>query len=220
MKRTTIFTFVVIAVTVVHPHAARASAAPSASVLIVHSYHQTLSWNQAIQRGINERFAASPSSVELYVEYLDVKRNPAAVTDDALVAFLSDRYDNVPIDLVLVSDDAALTLLKTHRASIAPSAPVVFSGIDHLSAMGDLFAHDWLTGVVEGIDIEANIELARSLWPDTTDVYILGDTTATAETHRAAARALEPEYADELRFHYLIPDFLHCLIAFGSATGF
>ncbi len=206
MKRTTILTFVVVAVSIVHPHALRAGTAPSASVLIVHSYHQTLLWNRAIQRGIDERFAASPASVELYIEYLDVKRNPDAVSVETLVAFLSDRYGDMSIDLVLVSDDAALTLVKEYRDAIAPDAPVVFSGIDHLSAMGGLSAYDWLTGVVEGIDIEANIELARSLWPDTTDVYVLGDTTAIAETHRGVIRELEPVYADEVRFHYLIPD--------------
>jgi two-component sensor histidine kinase/ABC-type uncharacterized transport system substrate-binding protein len=174
--------------------------------LIIHSYHQTLGWNRSIQEGIEDQLADTGRSRELFVEYMDAKRMPGALSGEGFAAYLAEKYRSQPPDVILLSDEPALRFLAEHRAELFPRTPAVFCGIDHPQAVAELLTQEWLTGVVEGIDIARNIDLARRLWPETRHIYALGDDSKVAEEHRSALRALEPRYAGELRIHYLRPD--------------
>ncbi|HPF93417.1 MAG TPA: hypothetical protein PLV65_05760, partial [Tenuifilaceae bacterium] len=44
------------------------------NVIIINSYHQGLSWTDSLNKGINKVLLESGLDIEVYTEYLDVKR--------------------------------------------------------------------------------------------------------------------------------------------------
>ena len=180
----------------------------ASNILLIHSYHQNLVWNEAIQRGVDETLQSSALPHKLFIEHLDEKRIPGEGNLAMFLDLLRTRYGAMELDLVMVSDQAALDLVVERRDELFPETPVVFCGIDHLKLDALAPHRQWLTGVGEGIDIRKNIDLAIRLNPNTKEIVALGDSSDSAEKHREVIRELAPQYADKLRFTFLMPSCL------------
>lgn len=174
-------------------------------VLMIHSYHYTLAWSRAIQTGVDDALRGSSTPIEVYVEWMDAKRLPEGLETGRFAEYLEDKYRDVSFEVVMVSDNPALEFAVSQRDALFPDATLVFSGIDHPAAEAHLLTLPRVTGVVEGIDLAANLDFALALWPKTESVYILGDRTEVAEDHRNSIRSLASTYAGQLEFEFLVP---------------
>ncbi|WP_321491988.1 response regulator [uncultured Desulfobacter sp.] len=153
-------------------------AVTSKQVLILHSYHRGFSWTDNIEAGIREVLKNTPG--EIYSEYLDSKRHPLEAADSHFLEYLNWKYKTIPIDLLILSDNNALTFLQRHRQTLFPDVPVVFCGINNFTpALLDGLEHR-TTGVVEKTDPIRTIQLIRLLQPDAEKLYIVTGTTPTA----------------------------------------
>ena len=165
-------------------------------VLVLHSYHAGLYWTDDIMAGIREVFALQPIPHQVYVEYMDSRRNESPeylsqILDDFLTRKLKDKR----FDLILLSDNDALNFIRHHRRDLFAGVPIIFCGINNftpslIEGMGGV------TGVAEMPEVGKTIALALNLHPQTEEIIVIGRTEwATGplnyEPFHAAARDLE-----------------------------
>jgi PAS domain S-box-containing protein len=158
------------------PTSATANGGPK--VLVLHSYHQGYLWTDMIQDGISQTLSAQFPKVEIFVEYMNTKRQTAEIMSPLLVEMYQRLYEKVKFDAIIASDNNALDFLLRHRDSLFPGVPVVFCGIN------DFFKYhldpaEGYTGVREDLDIVSTIAVALKLHPETKKVALITDTTET-----------------------------------------
>ena len=75
-------------------------------VLIVHSYHQGLPWNDGLQKGILSHLCEHTAHLDLLFEYLDVLRFPKAKKSEEtlFVKRLAENYGGTGIDILASID--------------------------------------------------------------------------------------------------------------------
>ncbi len=150
--------------------------AQNKEVLVVHSYHHGFFWTDRFQQGLNE--ILTTTDIQPQIDYLDTKRLQNQDYLDQLYRLYQSQFNHKAYDAIVVSDNTALALMK----QLAPElngTPVIFGGINHYQA--DMHAGINATGVIEEIDIAANLELIQRLQNNTHTVYLVTDKTVTGE---------------------------------------
>jgi len=190
------------------------------NILIIHSYHQGLSWTDGVDQGIKNALGGH-KNLQITTEYMDTKRNPLEIIEPVFVQMLLAKYSGSRLDLVIVSDNNALTLLRKYRQGLFPETPIVFCGINNFTT-GLLDGSDWFTGVPEATDAGATLELIRRLQPDLKRLIVAGDDTPTCQ---AALKTTEQQlevFAQDLDLEYWVAgsmDELEAQLADLSSSG-
>ncbi|MCE2572879.1 EAL domain-containing protein [Motilimonas eburnea] len=143
-------------------------------VLVLHSYHQGFKWTRDMQAGIES--ILKNQDVSLYVSYLDSKRFFTDEYMGLLTEAFARKFSHREFDLVIVTDNNALTLAKTYGQRLFPNTPIVFTGVNNFTpALIEGMAK--VTGVVETPDLAETLTAALSLKPLTSNVYVIVDDT-------------------------------------------
>jgi len=166
--------------TVVAPSPAIGQTTPHKRILVINSYHQGFKWTDDLTQGIIDVFRDLAADTEIYLEYMDSKRNPATEYLDQLAEMLRIKYQARPVDLIICSDNNAFNFLKERAEHILPGVPVVFCGVNFF-APDEIAGLSNFTGVSEETDFRATLELALRLHPDTERVLIIDDGTTTGK---------------------------------------
>lgn len=162
-------------------------------IFIMHSYHEAYEWTYSQQLGFKTVLDNTEDFYPLYsTEYLDTKRRDLdAEYEKELVHYMRSKYQGYHPKLIYVTDDDALNFMLKHKEEFFPSVPVVFSGINDLSKVGNL-EEKLFTGIFEKKDIIPNIELIRALFPQEKELLLIGDGSTTA---KAIQQDLEEDMA-------------------------
>lgn len=146
-------------------------------VLLLNSYHSQYPWAAALTEGVADLLAPSIGDENLHVEYLDGRR---MVGDNsyfqALAALLRIKYRQFHPDVIITSDDYALEFMLAWGDQLFPGVPVVFCGINVLQPE-QLTGRTLYTGLLEGMEIEGNLDLIMALRPGTRRIVMLADRT-------------------------------------------
>ncbi|THB68648.1 MAG: hypothetical protein D6E12_06125, partial [Desulfovibrio sp.] len=171
-------------------------------ILILHSYHKGYRWTDNIMSGIDEVFQEALPEAELYVEYLDTKRHhPSRMFPHHLDAF-RDKYQGAAFDVILTSDDNALTFLLMVREELFPATPVVFCGINDVERY-EITQEKGFTGVVEDFDLRATLDAALAMHPETRHILAISDSTPSSLANYERLVQIAPEYEDRVEFTYM-----------------
>lgn len=155
------------------------------SVLLLNSYHNGYKWTDGLVKGVRSVL----HDVDLIVEYMDTKRNTRPEYLEALRDFLKKKYAGVRIDVIVSADDRALEFLRAYRDELFPGVPVVFCGVNYASPeVRSGFPNT--TGVNEDVDLVANLDIIRSIYPKARRLFLVDDTTETGEKMRARLHAV------------------------------
>ncbi len=172
------------------------------NVLIIHSYHQGFKWTDSVNHGLLDGFQSKGDSVELFFEYLDMKRN---FSDEYLLLMkdvfkIKSKYHNYSV--IIVSDNKALNFILKNRSEFYPGIPIVFCGINGFK-QSLLLGERNITGIAENSDEEGNIKLVKDLFPGIKNLYIINDNrTTTSRIVRQNLQIIEKSYFGRLKFHY------------------
>ena len=159
-------------------------------ILVLHSYHEGLTWTEGEDRGIRGIFE-NRRDMEIFTEYLDSKRIPLNDIMIPFAAFLGKKYPPHYFDALVVTDNSALTFISYYRKKLFPDTPVVFCGVNNYSPdMVRGFGGE-ITGVVQVLDPMGTMELIHKLQPRVRELIIVSGTTPTA-------RAIRTEVASAL----------------------
>lgn len=145
------------------------------SILIIHSYNEGLKWTSEQNAGIIEDITKSNNNCEIYVEYMDWKNYPSRDNLNSLYKYLKYKYSGKKLDLLITTDDAALTFALENRADIFSNAPIVFSGVNQEKISQIQGKYSNLTGVIEEIDPTATIIMAKKIHPSIKSLYLIYD---------------------------------------------
>lgn len=157
------------------------------TILFIDSYHPGYLWSEDVKSGLNAYFHHNDPGYNLYMEYMDTKRHDSADLFPILFELYKKKYMADKLDVVIASDNNALSFLRRYRDCTFPGTPVVFCGVNHFNdRMLDGF--DKVTGVVEEPSFRETMELALTLFPGTKKIYGIGGSAETATANLAGIR--------------------------------
>ena len=157
------------------------------NVLVIHSYHDGVTWTQGVRAGIDLNFQDSESEVIVSHEYLDAKRYPNIPHGEAFLQKLAIKYKEKSPDLIIVSDDPALQLLLRQRQVFFPEKPIIFLGINKVDPK--LFKVPNMSGVFEKHSTVETI-LGALEYTQSDQIIVVNDTTETGIANLGGIDAL------------------------------
>ena len=166
-------------------------------VLFLSSYSYGWDTVQIQIEGIKEGIG---SDIELDYEFMDTKRVDDEESRRLFTEGLAYRMSKVePYDVIIVGDDAALQFAMDHADDLFADIPVIFEGINSDELAKEAAQSPLVTGVMEILSFEKNIELAKTFYPDAQKVVAILDDTVTGEANRKIFYAQQEKYP-ELEF--------------------
>lgn len=156
------------------PALAAAEEVPAQNVLVLHSYQKGFAWSDDQSTGIEERLKSVPDLPVIYTEYMDWKRYPSQNNLEHFYETIKFKYQDVHIDAIITTDDAALSFAMKYRKEILNNAPIIFSGVNELG-VASIPDPDNITGVIEKIDPTQTIQMAMEINPSIRKVYVVFD---------------------------------------------
>lgn len=177
---------------------AHVSDAGEKQILILNSYHADMPWVQKQEEGIKSVFALHPE-ISLYFDYMDTKRS---IGDDYLThlyKLYTYKYQNKKFDAVIVTDDVAYQFVLQHQEKLFPQTPIVFCGVNFFSD-AQLKGNQWVTGVIEVVDMKKTIELALGLHPQVKRIVVINDSTAVGKTNKLLLEKIILDFSPAIQF--------------------
>ena len=114
------------------------------------------------------------SHITIYTESLDLNRFRGKDYEALLKRYLKEKYQGVPIGVVVAAGAATLELVLRWRSELWPEVPVVFAMVDEID-FGRLRLPDGVTGNIVKVPLADSIKAARTLVPDLQTVAFVGD---------------------------------------------
>ena len=164
-----------------------------ARVLFISSY--SYSW-QTVRMQIDGILEGMDEKVTIDYEFMDTKR----VTDEESMqlfrAGLKHRLEMVqPYDVVIVGDDAALHFVLEQREMFGDT-PIIFEGVNDEALAREASEDPLITGVIEKLSLENNIDFAKTLIPNAKRVVAILDDSVTGQAERERFYSVADEYPE------------------------
>jgi PAS domain S-box-containing protein len=173
------------------------------SVLVLYGERGDLPAIEAVEENIRQALHNSTSPrIELFSEYLDFTRFPAAQYERNLVRYLQERYAGRRIDLVVPVAGFALEFALGHREELFPHAPVVFCAIDQRELEKVRLPAD-ATGITGHFDIERTIKLIRQLQPDVSEIVCVSGTSGFDQRWAGETRKIMERFHSQVRARWI-----------------
>ncbi|MDG3086059.1 EAL domain-containing protein [Vibrio hannami] len=145
------------------------------NVLFIHSYDTNHKWVQFISEGF-ERGLSGNTDVNIFTEYMDAKRFPKGENQELFYKHLLEKYQDLDIKAVVVSDDPAMNLMLRHEDDIFHSVPLVYMGVNRVSQQ--VLDLPNATGVFENRDLESTMVDIKRIF-DTDNIIVISDQSST-----------------------------------------
>jgi PAS domain S-box-containing protein len=176
---------------------------PKKTVLVLYGERLSIPAMRTTEQGLMAGLLREqPAGVEIFSEYLDLARFPAAQYGDELVRYLRARYATRKPDVVIAVVSSALELALAHRDALFAGVPIVFSNVDHREVEGKPMPPD-VTGLWMAFDYQRTLELAFQLQPDTREVVCVAGTGILERLWNEEARKVLGRYATRIRTRWL-----------------
>jgi signal transduction histidine kinase len=147
----------------------RAGATP-ASVLVLAQAEPSYPAFQEEMAAVRDVLADAPAGVTYYLEHLESFRFREPGFKDRMSEWLRQKYQGVPVDLILAQGVEAVRFVQENRGAW-PGVPIVFFGVP--VPFENVPAVAGMTGATFTPDIAGNVRLARRLLPDTRTVALI-----------------------------------------------
>lgn len=151
-------------------------------VLFISSY--SYAWDtvqiqiDGIKKGLSE-------GTVLDYEFMDTKRVNDETAYQLFYEGLAYRLSKVePYDAIILGDDAALIFALEYRDELFAGIPLIFEGVNDEELAMEASKDPLITGVLEKLSFQKNIELALTLYPEAKKVVGILDNSITGEAER------------------------------------
>ncbi len=163
------------------------------NIFILNSYHQTLGWTDSI---VNNIIKNLPDE-KFFIEYLDSKRFNKNQMFKIFKYFIKEKYKNFKLDLIIVTDNNALTFVVNNKKKLFKNIPVLFCGINNFEPRL-LKGYKDITGVVEDVDIKGTIEGILRIHPNIKNIIALMGANFTSQLYFYKVVNLQYLYKDRV----------------------
>lgn len=142
-------------------------------VLFISSYDYSFNTVPSQIKGIEE---ALDEEVLLNYEFMDTKNVNSEEGIRHFHDMLAYKLTMIePYDVIIVGDDAALQFVLDYRQELFAGIPIVFEAVNDLERAQTAVSDGLITGVMEKVPYEDNLELATSLYPNATRIAAIVD---------------------------------------------
>jgi signal transduction histidine kinase len=155
--------------------------------------------DQGLMAGLSR---GTPEDPEIFSEYLDLSRFPAAQYGGDLVRYLRARYAARKPDVVIAGGSSALDLALAHRDELFAGVPIVFANVDHREVEGREISPT-VTGLWMAWDYQRTVELALQLQPETREIVCVSGTGSEEQRYNSEARKVLEHFATRVRTRWL-----------------
>lgn len=170
-------------------------------ILIVNSYHIGMIWEDQVTASLIKNLQEDPLDIEIYVEYLDLKRYKDPIAPGHPEYSVWKKYKNTKPDVMIVCDDRALKfVLKTKDNH--PYVPIVFTGINNENRVEEA-RKAGLVGVAELVDIKKSVDLIMKLHPNIRELVSVNDTTPSSQALLRVFNKEKEKYRGKVKFSTL-----------------
>ena len=187
-------------------------------VLIIHSYHSQYSGTAEMNKGLLEHLMPVVKPDNIHIEKMDERRFSDDVTHRGnLIDFFEYKYKmRYPPDLVITTDDAALSFVLTQLAWLHDT-PLVFLGVN-TPQIHDFSIHNEMTGVLESHAISENLSLIGQVLPDVEKILVIAGKSflpqsLANETRSILDNGLSPNIEIEIYDNYSFAEMFQRLAA-------
>lgn len=130
-------------------------------------------------------------------EFMDTKRVDDETSGQMFYEGLKYRMSCVePYDVIILGDDAALRFAMENREELFADIPLVFEGINDEEFALTASEDPLVTGILEKLSVEKNIDFARTLMPEARKVVAILDDTVTGQAERERFFSYQEKYPD------------------------
>ena len=151
-------------------------------VLFISSY--SYAWD-TVQSQIEGIQAGLGKNITLDYEFMDTKRVSDEKAMELFREGLAYRLSKVePYDVILLGDDAALQFALDYREDLFAGVPLVFEGINDEELVKRAAGEPLVTGVIEKLSVESNIEFGLKINPLANRVVAILDDSLTGQAER------------------------------------
>ena len=153
-------------------------------VLFISSY--SYGWD-TVQLQIEGIKAGIGTNVVLDYEFMDTKRVDNEISAKQFYEGLAYRLSVVePYDVIILGDDAALLFALQYRSELFPDTPLIFEGVNNEALALEAAKNPLITGILEKLSFQENIDFARRLFPSADRVVGIFDDTVTGQAERSS----------------------------------
>jgi signal transduction histidine kinase len=150
------------------------------TVLLISSYHPGFPTFFRQIDGIKSVF--ENTNIDLDVEFMDSKRFYTETNLDNFYRTIVYKLSNTEAyDVIIVTDDNALTFVLDHQAELFENIPIVFCGVNNVDKALVQNENSYVTGVIEAVSMMETIELMIGLNPDVTNIIAIVDDTPSGQ---------------------------------------
>lgn len=161
-------------------------------VLFISSY--SYAWN-TVQIQIDGILDGLGENTVLDFEFMNTKRLDTEESRKLLYDRLEYMFSMLePYDVIILGDDAALQFALEYRDTLFKDIPLVFEGVNDEELAARAMEDPLITGVVEKLSLEKNIDLGLMLVPDAKKVVAVLDNSLTGEAERKRFYSYEDMY--------------------------
>ncbi|MBD3267531.1 PAS domain-containing protein [bacterium] len=168
------------------------------TVLVLHSYHPNFRWTEQIQAGI-DHVLREKGDVELFIHYLDVRRFRSEDYIRSLPEVLGNKYGGWHFDGIITSDDFAMQFVLENRERLFKNVPLFFCGVNEKTKSA-LASYPRVSGVLEEPDLQATADLAMTLFPTTSRVFLIHNNKINDRANADAIKSALPSHLTVLEF--------------------
>lgn len=170
-------------------------------VLLIHSYHKGYKWSDDISKVIENNFL-DKENIFLSTIYMDTKRVDTQEYLEEFYHYYKERFKHYSFDVIIVADNSALEFVIEHYEEFFSKSSIVFLGINNFepSLIKNI---NHISGVVENVDIEKNIDLILSLHPNLDKILVINEKSITGDAIRKEIDAVAPRYQKRIEIEHV-----------------
>jgi len=162
-------------------------------VLMLNSYHPTYEWTKLIVDGIESTLQQYSDRIEMDIEYMDTRHFEEDETHyENFYALYKHKARRRQYDVIITSDNDALSFVLQHRIELYPNIPVVFCGVGSFNGPM-LEGQSNITGVIEERSVGSTVEIALKFHPSAKQVVFISNamSVASPQLERQLAEIIE-----------------------------
>ncbi|WP_157949977.1 HD domain-containing phosphohydrolase [Vallitalea okinawensis] len=171
------------------------------TILVIHSYDEGFAWTAGLQESITKVTQESDThEYQIETEYLDTKQFHTEEYMDILVQELTYKYQDTPMDGIIVTDDIGFELVMELNEDVFKDIPIVAIGINKVYSEAQI--EDGISIIPEVIPYIDNLEQAIALQPNAENVHLIIDSTPTGQYNKHQMLEAYKTYEDRYNFYY------------------
>ena len=176
------------------------SSSQTKEILLLHSYHKGYKWSDDLSIAIEKKFAPF-KNINLTTVYMDTKKIATPTYLDKLANLYKEQFEKRNFDLIIASDNNAFDFAIRYHEYLFKELPVLFCGINNFDKvfLYENNMKEYMSGVVEQVDIEKNFNLILDIHPNLKKLIIINDFSKTGQAIRRDLRKIIPKFKNRIQ---------------------